>query len=344
MTQFIQIHGLVSYAPANLNRDDLGRPKSARMGGVMRMRASSQSQKRAWRTSEFFQQAMAGTIGTRTKLLGKKVLADLISGDIDEKKAKEWSAAIAAVYGAIKKDKPEEIEQLVHISPEEHITLDALVKTLIKEKRKPEEAELAALLHDNKAVDIAMFGRMLASKSERNIEAAIQVAHAISVHEVVTDDDYFTAVDDLNKTDSGAAHIGESYFGAAVLYLYVCIDRDRLKRNLGGDEALTVRAIKALTQSVLTVGPTGKQNSHASRAYAHYALVEKGTQQPRQLSLAFLKPISGSNYPHDATQALITLRANMDKVYGKCADDHKNMNAYTGEGNVAELIKFAAEE
>lgn len=342
MTQFIQIHGLVSYAPANLNRDDLGRPKSARMGGVMRMRASSQSQKRAWRTSEFFQQAMAGTIGTRTKLLGKKVLADLIAGEIEEKKAKEWSAAIAAVYGAIKKDKPEEIEQLVHISPEEYSTLDALVETLIKEKRKPEEAELAALLHDNKAVDIAMFGRMLASKTERNIEAAIQVAHAISVHEVVTDDDYFTAVDDLNKI--GAAHIGESYFGAAVLYLYVCIDRDQLKRNLGGDEALTVRAIKALTQSVLTVGPTGKQNSHASRAYAHYALVEKGTQQPRQLSLAYLKPISGSNYPHDATQALVTLRANMDKVYGKCADNHKDMNAYTGEGNVAELIKFAAEE
>ena len=89
MTQFIQIHALVSYAPANLNRDDLGRPKSARMGGVMRMRASSQSLKRAWRTSELFQQAMAGTIGTRTKLLGKKVLEDLMAGKIEEKEAKE---------------------------------------------------------------------------------------------------------------------------------------------------------------------------------------------------------------------------------------------------------------
>jgi len=344
MTQFIQIHALVSYAPANLNRDDLGRPKSARMGGVMRMRASSQSLKRAWRTSELFQQAMAGTIGTRTKLLGKQVLADLITGGIEEKKAKEWATAIAAVYGAVKKDKPEEIEQLVHVSPEENATLAKLVKTLIQEKRKPEEAELAALLHDNKAVDIAMFGRMLASKTERNIEAAVQVAHAISVHEVVTDDDYFTAVDDLNKTDAGAAHIGEAYFGAAVLYLYVCIDRDQLKRNLGGDEVLTARAIKALTKSVLTVGPTGKQNSHASRAYAHYALIEKGTQQPRQLSLAFLKPVSGNNYPEDATQALVKLRANMDKVYGTCADNHKDMNAYSGEGSVAELIKFAAEE
>lgn len=344
MTQFIQIHALVSYAPANLNRDDLGRPKSARMGGVMRMRTSSQSLKRAWRTSELFQEAMAGTIGTRTKLLGKKVLEDLIAGEIEDKKAKEWATTIAAVYGAVKKDKPEEIEQLVHISPEEHITLDALIKTLIKEKRKPEEGELAALLHDNKAVDIAMFGRMLASKTERNIDAAVQVAHAISVHEVVTDDDYFTAVDDLNKTDAGAAHIGESYFGAAVLYLYVCIDRNQLKRNLGGDEALTARAIKALTQSVLTVGPTGKQNSHASRAYAHYALVEKGAQQPRQLSLAFLKPISGSNYPEDATQALVKLRANMHKVYGACADNHQEMNAYSGEGSVVEMIKFAAEE
>ena len=344
MTQFIQIHTLVSYAPANLNRDDLGRPKSARMGGVMRMRVSSQSLKRAWRTSELFQQEMAGAIGTRTKFLGRRVMEALVAGGVEEKRAKEWATSIAGVYGATKKEKPEEIEQLVHISPEENDTLDKLVKTLIKETRAPNPKELEALLHDNNAVDIAMFGRMLASKIEHNIDAAVQVAHAISVHEVVTDDDYFTAVDDLNK--AGAAHIGEAYFGAAVLYLYVCIDRDQLKWNLGGDEAeaMTQRAIKALTQSVLTVGPTGKQNSHASRAYAHYALVEKGTQQPRQLSLAFLKPISGGNYPEDATRELRKLRENMDKVYGACSDKHYEINAYTGEGSVADLIGFSAQE
>ena len=31
MSRFIQLHLLTSYPPANLNRDDLGRPKTAMM-------------------------------------------------------------------------------------------------------------------------------------------------------------------------------------------------------------------------------------------------------------------------------------------------------------------------
>ena len=173
MTRFVQLHLLTSYPPSNLNRDDLGNPKTARLGGVERLRVSSQSLKRAWRTSELFQQALAGSIGTRTKLLGKEVVFDaLVRAGIDEKKAVEWSKQVAAVYGKLKteKDKPFEIEQLVHIAPEERATLDALVATLINEKRGPTQEELDALVHDQTAVDIAMFGRMLASKTEHNGE------------------------------------------------------------------------------------------------------------------------------------------------------------------------------
>jgi CRISPR system Cascade subunit CasC len=46
MDKFIQLHILTSFPPANLNRDDLGRPKTAKMGGVDRIRVSSQSLKR----------------------------------------------------------------------------------------------------------------------------------------------------------------------------------------------------------------------------------------------------------------------------------------------------------
>src|SRR5690606_13066978 len=131
---------------------------------------------------------------------------------------------------------PLEIEQLVHIAPEERTSLDALVATLAQEKRAPRDEELDALLHKQTAVDIAMFGRMLASKTEHNGEAAVQVAHAIGGHASAIEDDYFTAVDDLNSDDSGAGHIGESGFAAAIFYQYLCIDRDLLKRTLGGDE------------------------------------------------------------------------------------------------------------
>lgn len=344
MTRFVQLHLLTSYPPSNLNRDDLGNPKTARLGGVERLRVSSQSLKRAWRTSELFQQALAGSIGTRTKRLGVEAFEALSKAGVAEKQAREWAGQIAKVFGAVKKDNPLEIEQLVHVAPEERATLDALIATLVQEKRGPSEEELDTLLHAQTAVDIAMFGRMLASKTEHNGEAAVQVAHAIGVHASAIEDDYFTAVDDLNQNEPGAAHIGESGFAAAVFYQYLCIDRDLLKRNLGGDEALTAKALRALAQAALTVGPSGKQNSYASRAYAHYALAEKGSQQPRSLSLAFVKPVTGADYASEAVEALERVRDNMDKVYGLCAEGRNQFNVLTGEGSLAELLDFVTAE
>ena len=342
MTRFVQLHLLVSYPPANLNRDDAGRPKTAFMGGVERLRVSSQSLKRAWRTSELFERQLAGTIGTRTKLLGKEAFDTLVAAGVSEKQATQWAEQITKVYGAAKKDKPLEIEQLVHVSPEERASLDALVQKLASEKRAPTEDELDALLHIHAAVDIAMFGRMLAAKTEHNGEAAVQVAHALGVQASPVEDDYFTAVDDLNKDDAGAAHIGESSFASAVFYQYLCIDRDLLKQNLGNDEALTQRALRALTEVALKIGPNGKQNSFASRAYAHYALAERGSQQPRSLSLAFVRPVSGNDHATEATAALRQLRNNMEQVYGSCADSLYQLDVLTGEGHANELLDFVA--
>ena len=344
MTRFVQLHLLTSYPPANLNRDDLGNPKTARLGGVERLRVSSQSLKRAWRTSELFQQNLAGSIGTRTKRLGTEAFDALVNAGATEKQAREWAGQIAKVYGAVKKDNPLEIEQLVHVAPEERATLNSLVATLAQEKRGPSDGELDALLHTQTAVDIAMFGRMLASKTQFNGEAAVQVAHAIGVHASAIEDDYFTAVDDLNKDDSGAAHIGESGFAAAVFYQYICIDRDLLKRNLGGDETLTQKALRALTEAALKVAPTGKQNSFASRAFAHFAMAEKGADQPRSLSLAYVKPVTGNDYASDAVDGLLQVRDNMDKVYGLCAESRCQFNVLSAEGSLVELLDFVAAE
>jgi CRISPR system Cascade subunit CasC len=356
MSRFVQIHLLTSYPPANLNRDDQGRPKTAKMGGYDRLRVSSQSLKRAWRTSDLFQQALTEHVGTRTKLLGVMAYEKLVAGGVKEKQAKESAQKIAGVFGALKKAKEKdslvdlEIEQLVHVSPSEIQAIESLLETLISQGRAPEDTELDLLRIQSQSADIALFGRMLASSPSYNVEAACQVAHAISVHPVVIEDDYFTAVDDLNdgSEDAGAAHIGETGFAAGLFYSYICINRTLLVENLGGDEALAQKSIQALIEAAVKVPPNGKQNSFGSRAYASYVLAEKGDQQPRSLSVAFLKPVTsqgieGTDFGTAAVDALTTQRQNMDAVYGPCADASCEINVFEGKGTLAELLKFVAE-
>jgi len=354
MSRFIQLHLLTAYPPANLNRDDQGSPKTAKMGGYDRLRVSSQCLKRTWRTSDLFQAAMSDHLGTRTKLLGIDIYNQLIAGGIKEKDAKDWTKAIAGVFGALKKaekDKPLadiEIEQLVHVSPAEQQTMKTLTEKLIAEQRAPDVDELKLLRLNEQAVDIALFGRMLASSPAFNIEAACQVAHAISVHPVVIEDDYFTAVDDLNNglEDMGAAHIGETRFAAGLFYSYICINRELLVTNLDGNEDLANKAIRALTEAAVKVAPEGKQNSFASRAYASYVLAEKGDQQPRSLSVAYLKPINhreNEDFIADSITSIIKQKDSFDKVYGACADTRYELNAPKEQGTLVELLDFVGQ-
>lgn len=350
MSRFIQLHLLTAYPPANLNRDDQGSPKTAKMGGYDRLRVSSQCLKRTWRTSDMFQAAVGDHLGIRTKLLGLDIYQQLLDGGIKEKDAKEWTKAIAGVFGALKKaDKNDplaelEIEQLVHVSPAERQALDALTAKLIAEQRAPEKDELNLLRVSEQAVDIALFGRMLASSPAFNIEAACQVAHAISVHPVVIEDDYFTAVDDLNSglEDMGAAHIGETRFASGLFYAYICINHELLIKNLDGNEALANKAIHALTEAAVKVAPEGKQNSFGSRAYASFVLAEKGDQQPRSLSVAYLKPIIQYDVP-EAIQALIEQNDSFDAVYGACADQRYQLNVPQRQGTLAGLLEFVGQ-
>jgi len=314
------------------------------MGGFDRLRISSQSLKRNWRVSELFVEAMAGHIGIRTKRFGVTVFDAFIDAGVKEKSAKEWAILIAGVYGKGKKDALE-IEQLAHISPTEQDAAMALVAILASESREPTKEDLNLLKTDQTAVDIALFGRMLASSPAFNVEAACQVAHALSVHSIIIEDDYFTAVDDLNngKEDTGSAHIGESGFAAALFYSNICINKTQLIENLDGNEELANKAIQALTEAAVKVSPKGKQNSFASRAYASYALAEKGEQQPRSLSVAFLNPVTEADQASAAIQALTNQVENFDKVYGACADARYSINAVSGEGSFTELSDFVAQ-
>lgn len=346
MTQFIQLHVLTSYPPSNLNRDDMGRPKTARMGNAERLRISSQSLKRHWRVSEVFEEALADHIGTRTKRIGVEVQKTLLDAGVKDKIATDSAKKIAEQFGKVSSKRPPEIEQLVHISPAEKQAIDALVQQIIESGEVPTDTDLGLLKQDSMAVDIALFGRMLASKPKFNIEAACQVAHAISVQQVAIEDDYFTAVDDLNnhEEDAGAAHIGETNFAAAVFYQYVCINTDLLLDNLNGNTELAEKALSALIESITTVAPSGKQNSFGSRAFASYAMAEKGNMQPRSLSVAYLRPINTDNVLGDAIDSLHLHQQKFDSVYGNCADSRYVMDVENGIGNLAELKQFVSND
>ncbi|OCG08565.1 MULTISPECIES: type I-E CRISPR-associated protein Cas7/Cse4/CasC [Gilliamella] len=354
MTTFIQLHLLTAYAPSNLNRDDLGRPKTAKMGNTDRLRISSQSLKRAWRTSDCFYQSLSDHIGVRSRRFARDwVYKPLIDNGISEKIAKESAIKIANQFGKVKNEKSPkdplsnlEIEQLVHISSNEQQAIKQLVDVLISEKREPSDDEVKLLRKENSSIDIALFGRMLADSPAFNIEAACQVSHALGVSTVTIEDDFFTAVDDLNNNDvdAGSAHLGERGFASALFYTYVCISRDLLLENLNGDEALVEKTLKALTESAAKVAPTGMQNSFASRAYTSYLLIEKGSQQPRSLAVAYFNPIRSQDMVNDAISRLEEQRDKFDKVYGQCADSRYVLNSETGEGTLSAALDFVAQK
>lgn len=347
MSNFLQLHILTSYGPSCLNRDDTGRPKSAVVGGVQRLRISSQCLKRAWRNSDVVQNALANHLGQRTKRIGEEILAHLVAKGTDEKKALAAAREVAAVFGAVqKKGETARIEQLAFVSPEEYQRAVAVAERIVAGE-KVDLSKETIFGHQVTAADLAMFGRMLAADPDYNIEAAVQVSHAITTHKVVSEDDYFTALDDLGEASdaegTGAAHLGVREFGAGLFYCYVCINLDLLRKNLGGNDELAAAAVEALTTAATTVSPSGHQASYASHACASYVLAEKGTQQPRSLVGAFTKPVWGKDQVRDSVAQLNQFRDALDAVYGQRWSEQSiiDISNDTPVGSLKDVATFA---
>lgn len=353
MTTFLQLHLLTAYPPSNLNRDDTGRPKTAEFGGASRLRVSSQSLKRAWRTSSVFGARVGARAGMRTQRVGDEIRSHLVGRGMAVEQATGIAKSIAAVFGKLedKKDRDQTfIKQLAFVSPEEMERAKALADRAFDGETIEPDAD-ALLGRTDGAADIAMFGRMLADNPAYNRDAAVQVAHALTTHKAAVEDDYYVAVDDLKnpaeREDAGTSFIGVQEYGAGLFYLYACVDCDLLASNLGGDKALASDAVAALVECAAKVSPRGKQASFASRAHASYVLAERGTQQPRTLAASFLRPVGTRQGETDVIESsvarLVGFRDNLDKVYGKCADDraHCRVTPDAAEGSLEEVIAFA---
>lgn len=346
MTRFLQIHALSFYPPANLNRDDTGRPKTAIIGGAPRLRISSQALKRAWRTSDVFSHALDGHRGMRTQRIGERLFKALKDEGADEEAARKAVLALLPLFGKPKAEEAEwaQTEQLAFISPEEEEAALAAARDVLAGRKTAFSADEILRTTDT-AADIAMFGRMLADNPHFNREAAVQVAHAFTTHRVEVEDDYYTAVDDLKTSaeDMGAGFVGELGFGAGLFYLYLCIDRALLLANLGNHQEIATTALAALVEAVATVSPRGKQPSFAARARAQYLLVERGDAQPRTLAGAFQKPVVGADIAAVSREALCSWRDRIDAVYGPAADARAELDVASGTGTLGEVLDFVRE-
>ena len=318
----IEIHMLQNHAPSNLNRDDTGSPKECIFGGHRRARISSQCLKRSIRKSELFEAALKDQMGTRTRRLPDLVRERLIENGISDELA-DIAAKKATGFGNRDGNEQDSLQtaQTMFLTSHDIEAVVGVLQAAAKESedlKKFQKTKAADLQKSAKqkgfrplCVDVALFGRMITSEAFRDVEASIQVAHAISTHKVDHEYDYFTAVDDLKNNqeeeeDAGADMIGDVEFNSACYYKYFSIDRKGLIDNLTGKAAgraelpqedisaareLADKSILAFLESGIRATPTGKQNTFAAHQLPAAVLVEvRSKRTPVAYTNAFVEP------------------------------------------------------
>lgn len=316
MKTLIEIHALQNFAPSNLNRDDTGAPKDALFGGTRRARVSSQCLKRAVRQhfSGLIEQNVLASedVAWRTKRILDALTKSLVDKGRPEAEAAEKSRlALAAMELTVKDDgKSEyllflgqrEISGIANIIDEKWDSITAAEAGPTEGKKSGKAKKQAAqnadpelkkaldkVFNGGKAVDVALFGRMLADMPEKNQNAACQVAHAISTHSVEREFDFYTAVDDLKPEDtSGADMMGTVEFNSACFYRYAVVDWEKLVANLQGDTVLAGKGLRAFLEGFVVAEPTGKQNTFAAHNPPEFIAVSvRRNTAPRNLANAF---------------------------------------------------------
>lgn len=327
---YVEIHALQTLPPSNINRDDTGSPKSAVYGGVRRARVSSQAWKRAIRTA-FSDTLDASKLGVRTKRVVELVADEITAQDpsLKERASALAEDAIKATGIAIakpKRSKDEDAESesgyLVFFSHGQIRNLAALAVEAAHDDKSIDKRAAKQAADTDHSVDLALFGRMVADASDLTVDATAQVAHAISVHGVDNEFDYFTAVDDMKArdedADAGAGMIGTVEFNSSTLYRYATVNAHELHGSLG-DTAATAEAVRAFVRAFVTSMPTGKQNTFANRTLPDAVVVAIRSDQPINLVGAFEKAIGSGGSTGRLAQAssrLAEWAADIERAYG----------------------------
>lgn len=297
---YVDVNAIQTLPPSNINRDDTGSPKTAQYGGVIRARVSSQSWKKAMR-DYFYNNSEFENIGVRTLEIVKYLAEEIkrLKPSLTDEDALKLANETFKAAGIGTKDN--KAKALFFLGKSQR---DALAKAAIdgeKDKKK-----LQDILSSNPAIDIALFGRMVADDQNLNEDASAQVAHAISTHQVSNEYDFFTAVDDISKEESqGAGMLGTVEYNSSTLYRYANVAAHELLNQLGSVED-TVGAIRLFVEAFAKSLPTGKVNTFANQTLPQAILVSIRDDRPVNLVSAFEEPVrSNDGYVEKSIKKLL---------------------------------------
>ncbi|WP_027945938.1 type I-E CRISPR-associated protein Cas7/Cse4/CasC [Amycolatopsis taiwanensis] len=365
----IELHILQSFPVSNLNRDDVGQPKTATFGGCTRGRISSQSLKRAARNLFKEHGLDKSETGVRTKRLLENAANMLVDAGGDRGKEDAIGVAEAGLraLGFGVDTETRLTEYLMFVSREAVGLLadfcernwDSLYK-VVTEKRKTAAAkktngekktaekakkikpdketlsEAGRILDASRVADVALFGRMIADNKDFNVDAASQVAHAISTHAVANEFDYYTAVDDLKpEAEAGADMIGAVDFNAACYYRYANLNLGQLSSNLKNDSDLVARTAQAWLYAFIHAVPSGKQNSMAALTMPHALLGVVRERGSWNLANAFLAPVAGGDFLTVSTDKLLHHFKQLRRFYGD--SDIRSVTAASLDGELPHI-------
>ncbi|MDO4466874.1 MAG: type I-E CRISPR-associated protein Cas7/Cse4/CasC [Bacillota bacterium] len=292
---YVDIHVIQTVPPSCVNRDDTGTPKSCTYGGVKRSRVSSQSWKRAVRLA-FRDMYDEKDLANRTMKVVDMIESNILELNPEVKARDLANAMFKCAIEKNKKDKSDikkeiKLEALFFMSHAQAKALAEIAINMSDKKINRKEIELICYeaLKNNPSIDMALFGRMVASDPSLNYDAAAMVAHSISTHKVQTEFDYFTAVDDCaSEENAGAGHLGTVEFNSSTLYRYASVNVSELKDNLAAE---TPKAVRDFVEAFLLSMPTGKITTFANRTLPNAVYITVRKDQPVNMAPAFECPV-----------------------------------------------------
>lgn len=331
MTIFINIHTLISHPSSMMNRDDSGLQKTAVFGGEVRSRISSQCLKRAIRQSDIYRDVVE-EVSVRTNKFDE--LLGLCIEKMPDIEPKLIEDVLSNLGSKIKKEKNKETGETKRVFDAVQPYSLGAIREAIKLVDAGTDLKQLKTMQQLPTIDVALSGRMDASCPERNVEAAMSVAHSITTHSADIEVDWFTACDDLSEQGSG--HIGTTEFSSGVFYRYASINVDLLAKNTGKSVSELEDIIQVVIRCFAQVSPSAKQKTFAAHNYADFVLVSQ-SNQALSLANAFRKPVpnNGDVMEHSIDKVL----KHYDKLVGAYELDSKALVFDMTETAQSERVK-----